>query len=350
MKKAIFIADNLQNKASSFIGTINKREKINIKDHEYMIELDHVTKFYKPEVVAVSDATVRIPRNSIVGFLGPNGSGKSTILKTLVGELRPSLGKVQVYGQNPWNNPDLRQHVGYISEIEGFFEWMSPEKFLYWMAKFSLTSEEAKKRVEESLEIVEMLEHKNKPIGTFSKGMRQRIRVALALLKPDLKLIIADEPLSGLDPRSRNDMYRLFKHLHNDLEVDVFVSSHILFEIERITKYIVLIYNGQIIALGKTKEIRNLLSEYPYKFEIVTDKARELLKVILDSSLDILGAEELNLKTTTTQSFVVSTKKPNEFYDTLPSLCLENDIMLFKLVNLEEDIETETIFKYLVNP
>ncbi|MHA1168559.1 MAG: ABC transporter ATP-binding protein [Candidatus Hodarchaeales archaeon] len=316
-----------------------------------MIELENVTKFYKPEIVAVSGATVKIPSGSVVGFLGPNGAGKSTILKMLVGEINPSLGKVRVYGENPWNNPFLQQYVGYISEIEAFYEWMTPSKFLYWMGKCSLPREEAKRKVVEVLDTVNMTEHSEKPIGTFSKGMRQRIRVALALLKPKLKLMIADEPLSGLDPKSRNDMFQLFKHLHEKLGVDIFVSSHILFEIERITKHIVLIYNGQIIALGKTGEIRNLLTEYPYRLKIVTDDARKMLQVILNSSIEVIGIEELEIRNMGhQQSFIVSTKKPSLLYDKLPELCIDNDLTLYNLVNMEEDIETEIIFKYLVNP
>ncbi|MFW9991235.1 MAG: ABC transporter ATP-binding protein [Candidatus Odinarchaeota archaeon] len=350
------IADYLRKKAAGLTEEIKalraKPSMIDFNDQEYMIELEGVTKFYKPEVVAVSDATVKIPSKSIVGFLGPNGAGKSTILKMITGEIKPSLGKISVYGQDPWNNPLLNKYLGYISEIEAFFEWITPQRFLYWMARFSYSHEEAKHRVQECLGTVQMLDHKDKPLGTFSKGMRQRIRVALALLKPDLKLLVADEPLSGLDPRSRNDMFELFRHLNVDLGVDVFVSSHILFEIERMTRHIVLIYNGQIIAMGKTKEIRNLLSEYPYKLRITTDNARKLLGVILDSTkLEILGVEELDLSANPDQqSFVVSTKKPYEFYEALPRMCLENEITLYDLVNLEEDIETETIFKYLVNP
>ena len=198
----------------------------------------------------------------------------------------------------------------------------------------------------------------------LSKGMKQRIKIANAFLcEPDF--IIADEPLSGLDPLGRNLTFNLFQDFTEN-GGSVFLSSHILFEVERITKDLILIYNGQIVAQGKTKSIREKLSEYPYHFEIKSNKPLQLAKFLLEE-FNIVKSVELKYQTNNKnhieisedanipknykdiESVLVTTIKPSFLFDSLTKINSETGIRIYSMTNLEDQVETESIFNYIIN-
>lgn len=330
-------------------------------------QFNDITKIYDGIIVALSECNFSL-NQGIVGFIGPNGAGKSTLIKLMVGELQPSLGSLTILGENPWNNPILNKKIGYISEVTSQFNFLTPFKLSNSLAKLAgYPRSQAKRRAQEVLEMVGMTGFSNKPLTQLSKGMKQRVKIANAFITYP-EFIIADEPLSGLDPLGRNLIFDLFQNFTKD-GGSVFISSHILFEVERITKDLILIYNGQIIAQGKTKSIREKLSEYPYKYEILSNQPLELAKKLTDEYKIVNGiefrfsnggnsnnifttSEELERKENSRdkiESVVVTTIKPSSLYDSLYKINTESGIKIFGIQNLEKEAETESIFNYLIN-
>ncbi|OLS20495.1 MAG: Daunorubicin/doxorubicin resistance ATP-binding protein DrrA [Candidatus Heimdallarchaeota archaeon LC_3] len=330
-----------------------------------IVEIDNVTKIYDGIIVAASDCNFSLSQG-ITGFLGPNGSGKSTIINTIVGELKPTLGEIRVFNQNPWNNPELNRKIGYISEINSHFDFLTPIKFIVAIAKIGgFSRQKAIDRAEYVLDLVGMEHFHHRKLTQLSKGMKQRIKIANAFLfNPEF--IVADEPLSGLDPMGRNLVFNIFQDFASN-GGSVFLSSHILFEVERITKDLILIYNGQIVAQGKTREIREKLSEYPYHFEITSNNPLDLAKLLLEEfaiiksveiksgtnndskPLEIDKTKESNHEYKKIDSILVTTIKPSILFDLLAKINLETGIKIYSMVNLEEQAETESIFNYIIN-
>ena len=328
-------------------------------------EINNVTKIYDGIIVAVSDCNFSLSQG-ITGFLGPNGAGKSTIINILVGELQPTLGEVHIFNQNPWNNPELNKRIGYISEINSHFDFLNPLQFLSAIARIGgLTKNQANERAKEVLSLVGLEQFHQRKLTQLSKGMKQRVKIANAfLLDPDF--IVADEPLSGLDPMGRNLVFNLFQDFAKN-GGSVFLSSHILFEVERVTKDLILIYNGQIVAEGKTREIREKLSEYPYHFEITSNKPLELAKLLLEefsiiksveiksgfnngmNSLELAKANQNGFDLKKIESILVTTIRPSILFELLTKINLETGIKIYSMVNLEEQAETESIFNYIIN-
>ena len=324
----------------------------------------NTTKIYEGIIVALSDCNFTL-NQGITGFLGPNGSGKSTLIKLLIGELRPSLGQVSVLGEDPWNNPSLNKRLGYISEVTAQFNFLTPLKLSTALAKLAgYSGSNAKQKATEVLEMVGMTQFSNRILTKLSKGMKQRVKIANAFIS-DPEFILADEPLSGLDPLGRNLIFDIF-NAYAKSGGSVFVSSHILFEVERVTKDLILIYNGQIVAQGKTKSIREALNEYPYKYQIQSEKPLEIAKLLVEdykvvNSIEFLfngrrnngystnGYNKLNGSRDKIDSIVVTTIKPSSLYDSLYKIHTENGIKIYTIQNLEEEAETESIFNYLIN-
>ncbi|MHA2362943.1 MAG: ABC transporter ATP-binding protein [Candidatus Hodarchaeales archaeon] len=313
-------------------------------------EFQNVTKIYDKIIVGVSEVSLDIPKG-ITGFLGPNGSGKTTCIKLMTGELYPSVGKVQVLNQNPWNNPYLQKEIAYISEINTQFDFLSPIQLLTYQARLAgLGRKQAKKTAEQALQTVGMTEFKKRKLTALSKGMKQRTKIASALLFPR-SFILADEPLSGLDPFGRNLVLKLFKQLAND-GTSILISSHILFEVEKFTDELILIYNGAIVATGKTIAIRQKLSDFPYMFKIQTSNHAELGSLLLAEeglvkSLEIIPK---NSNGSHLEELLVTTTKPASLQDFIMQIgSSDSNLSIFEFKNVEEDVQTETIFKYLID-
>ncbi|MFX0092459.1 MAG: ABC transporter ATP-binding protein, partial [Candidatus Hodarchaeota archaeon] len=232
-----------------------------------MIILEEVTKSFG-DVVAVSRLSAHIKENSITGFLGPNGAGKSTTQKLIMGEIKPSLGKVEFMGENPWNNSAVKRNIGYVSEDEDLYLWMTSTQFVSSMARLCMPREAAIKATKEALRLVKL--NTTKKIGAFSKGMKQRVKLAGAIVHSP-KLLLLDEPFGGIDPVGRKEMKNLIVDLRNDHGVTVLVSSHILHEIDEISTHMLLIHRGQTIAQGRTTDIVELIDKYPHTITIKSE-------------------------------------------------------------------------------
>ena len=219
-----------------------------------LIETHELSKWFG-EVVALNNLSVTIGEG-VTGLLGANGAGKSTFIKLALGLYAPSRGHIHVMGAPPQNNPRVLERMGYCPEVDNFYDGMSGYEFVYWLSRqWGMDRKSAHKATIEAIERVRMADRMDDLIDEYSKGMRQRMKLAQALaLKPDL--LFLDEPMNGLDPQGREEMYALIRDLAAEGR-SVVVSSHILHEVEKITDNVVLLYNGSVLAQGTMQQVQS---------------------------------------------------------------------------------------------
>lgn len=269
-----------------------------------------------------------------------NGAGKSTLLRLITGQLRPTTGEVRVFGQQPFGNPEVFKHLGYCPEIDNFYEYMSGFDFVVYMARLSgVDNSEAKRRAKEVIEQVGMADRAHRKIKGYSKGMRQRIKLAQAMIH-DPSIILLDEPLNGLDPVGRHEFLAVLGYLVNQGKT-ILVSSHILYEVEQMTRSILLLHRGRLLATGDLRVIRELLDKYPHKVRIETDTPREVAAKLT------AVANVVSAKIDDRSSFIeLEVKDPNLFYDQLSKLVLEQNITIRSFSSPDNNLES--VFQYLV--
>jgi ABC-2 type transport system ATP-binding protein len=300
------------------------------------ITFARASRWYGP-VIALNDITLEIPPG-VTGLLGPNGAGKSTFLKLIAGQLQPSQGEVQLLGRPAWGSPELFHRMGLCPETDAFWERMTGLQFL--MALLRLTGydqAECLHRAESALHTVDLLDAKNRKLGGYSKGMRQRVKLAQAIAH-DPDVLLLDEPVAGMDPVSRRRVIDLVRRLGREGRT-VLVSSHILHEVEAMTRRVLLIHNGRILAEGDVREIRDLLDEHPHTVALRARDSRKLAELIVawPTVLSLsFGAEG--------EWLTVQTGRPDEFYGALPAAALEAGVT--EMYSPDDDLES--VFRYLV--
>ena len=302
------------------------------------VELRGVSKWYG-NVIGLNDLSLSL-RAGVIGLLGPNGAGKSTLLELLTGQLRPSQGDMRVLGQPPWNNPALNRHIGLCPEQDAFYEGMTGWEFVYNLARLTgLSRSQARGATSEGLELVGMTEHMGRPIRGYSKGMRQRTKLAQALVH-DPDVLFLDEPLTGTDPVARHDLMQAIIELGRRGK-SVIVSSHVLYEVQAMTPHIVLLNHGRLVAEGHIRQIRDLIDQHPHRIVLVSDSYRRLAAKLVPFD-DVVGIE---LKPEE-RAVVVETRDPDTFYGRLPNLAAERDTPIEEVYS--DDDNLEAVFKYLV--
>ncbi len=220
-----------------------------------IITTDHLSKFYG-SVRGIHEVSIKVPAGG-VGFLGPNGAGKTTLIRTLLGIIRPTKGSAQVLGYDIKSDINqVRDRIGYIPEFNtSFIPDMTAMKFVAFCGRMNgLANSESKQRASDSLYYVGLGEERYRKLGTFSLGMKQKVKLASALVH-DPEIIIADEPTNGLDPTGRNQMLELIRNLQTDQTKHVILSSHLLRDVEQTTDYAIVFSEGEILAQGKIKEL-----------------------------------------------------------------------------------------------
>ena len=302
-----------------------------------LVVAEHLSKWYG-QVIGLNDVSVSIPIG-ITGLLGPNGAGKSTLLKLLTGQLKPSKGTITVLGEPVWANPRLFFRIGLCPEQDAFYDRMTGLEWVAGLARLNGLAEQASNDAARvALERVDLLDAANKKIGSYSKGMRQRVKLAQALVH-DPELLILDEPLNGMDPIARRRTIRLIKDWARDGR-SVLVSSHILHEIEAMTSSILLINNGRILAEGDVHQIRDLIDEHPHTVHVRAAQPRELARDFLTRD-DVLSLKlELD-------AVMVETSKPDSFYRYLTELAASGKAGEITEVTSPDD-NLQAVFKYLV--
>jgi ABC-2 type transport system ATP-binding protein len=302
-----------------------------------IVTANHISKWYG-QVIGLNDVSVNVP-SGITGLLGPNGAGKSTFMKLITGQLRPSKGDVKVLGEPIWGNPRLYFQIGFCPEQDAFYERMTGLEWVTALVRLNgLSEKEADEAARRAMTAVDLMDAAGKKIGAYSKGMRQRVKLAQALVH-DPALLILDEPLAGMDPIARRKTIRLIRDWARAGK-NVIVSSHILHEIESMTANILLINNGRILAEGDVHHIRDLIDEHPHTVYVRADNPRALARDFLDNADVITLRFEAG-------AVVVETGKPDVFYARLTELAATGEFGTIEEVTSPDD-NLQAVFKYLV--
>lgn len=299
-------------------------------------EFRSVTKWYGA-VIGVNDVDLTVGPG-ITGLLGPNGAGKTTLIKLLTGQLRPSLGRILVRGQPAWSAA-AKRHIGYCPDVDAFYEEMSGRRFVRTMARLhGMDRKTAVERTEVALAEVGMSDRADRTLRGCSKGMRQRVKLAQALVH-DPQILIVDEPLNGVDPVGRRELMALFRRFRERGKA-VLVSSHILDEMELLAEQVVFMGRGRVLAVGTLPEIRDMFAERPQRVRIRSTRARELATQLIPwsqvRSLDLAADDELSLEVNC----------PDEFFRRFAVLVVERECAVESLETT--DTSADAVFEYVM--
>lgn len=307
---------------------------------EILISVEKVSKWYG-DVSALSEVSLEIGPG-IIGLLGPNGAGKSTLLKLMSGQIMPSIGRIVTLGGDFMTNPGLFAEVGLCPEQDSLWEEMSGPAFLAAMLRLQgWLTVDAEKRAAELIGLFDLGHAGNRRVGGYSKGMRQKLRIAQAIAHYP-RLLFLDEPMTGLDATSRTLVADIIRGMDNG-RTAIVISTHILHEVEAVTKDMLLINQGQLRARGNVYEIRELLTDHPLQLELHVDKPRELGQALL--AREHVVRVEFDIKEP--QKIVVFTRHQNQFFVDLPTVLDAHNIHIERLQAEDEDMES--VFKYLVH-
>ena len=304
-----------------------------------LINFDTVSKWYG-NVIGLNNISLSIGPG-VTGLLGPNGAGKSTFLQLVTGQLKPSKGSVIILGQQPWNNPWLYRHIGLCPEQDAFYEWMTGWQFVHTFAKLrGLTGTSAREAAELAIERVHLADAQKRSIGGYSRGMRQRIKIAQALVHQP-KILFLDEPFTGTDPIARRQLMDIILGLADEGK-SIVLSSHVLHEVQGLTQQIILMNRGRLVAEGNLRDIRDLIDNHPHRIVLISNQLRDLAAVLVKHQ-DVEGISVLDAK----QQLIAETKKPDLFYSRLPMILKEQSLNVSEVYS--EDDNLEAVFKYLTN-
>jgi ABC-2 type transport system ATP-binding protein len=299
------------------------------------IAFDSVSKWYG-DIVAVSDVSFGIGAG-VTGLLGPNGAGKSTSLKMMAGLLAASAGTITIAGEPARGRPYSYRNLGLVAETEVIYPFLTGREFVQLNATLQKVPDR-KAAVERAIDLVEMGYAADRRVGGYSKGMRQRIKVAGALVH-DPEIILMDEPLNGTDPVQRAQLIRLIRQLGAEGKT-VVVSSHVLVEVERFAQDILVIVNGKLAAAGDFRAIREKIDSHDHSIRLRVSEARlfasELIQLPGVTSVTIDKHDRV----------IAETNDVRNFYKLVPVAAQKKDIRLFEVQAADESLQS--VFSYLV--
>jgi ABC-2 type transport system ATP-binding protein len=296
--------------------------------------LQNVSRWYG-NVVAVNDISMTL-EPGVTGLLGPNGAGKTTVLHMMAGFLSPSRGTVTIDGAPTWRNPEIYRRLGLVAEREAVHGFLTAREFVRASARMQKLPD-AKAATEWALQMVEMTDAADRRIDTYSKGMRQRTRVAAALVHSP-QVLLLDEPFNGMDPRQRMHMMSLLHEL-GDRGHTILFSSHILEEVEQVSGTVQVIVAGRLAASGDYRKIRRLMTNRPHVFALQSSDDRRLA-VALIGEKSVSGVEIDGVGLT------VRASDYGSFTRALPRIAIDEGIRLRKLLPSDESLES--VFSYLL--
>jgi ABC-2 type transport system ATP-binding protein len=302
-----------------------------------LAEFRDVTKWYGA-VIGVNGVSFQLAPG-ITGLLGPNGAGKTTLIKLLTGQLHPDLGEVLVQGQVA-RSASAKRHIGYCPDVDAVYEEMSGRRFVQTMARLhGMDRSTAEQRTEAALAEVGMSDRAERTLKGFSKGMRQRIKLAQSLIhEPDL--LIVDEPLNGIDPVGRRELMSFFRRFCKRGKA-VLVSSHILNEMDALAEQVIFMGRGRVLAQGTLAEIRAMLVNFPRRVRIRSGRARELAG-------HLVGWSQLRgLEFPADDEIALQVQNPDDFFQKFGELVAWQE---FELRSVETtDISAEAVFDYVMS-
>jgi len=321
-----------------------------------VIVLEQVSRWFG-DVVAVNDVTMEIGPG-VTGLLGPNGAGKSTLIHMMGGFLAPSAGSVTLDGEPIWRDTDVYRRIGLVPEREAMYDVVTGWQFLLANARLHGLPE-PELAAERALATVRMTEFQDRQLGTYSKGMKQRIKIATALVH-DPAVLLLDEPFNGMDPRQRLHLMELLRTMGDEGRTVLF-SSHILEEVEQLAGSIQVMVAGRHAASGGFREIRRLMTERPHQYWVRSDDDRALAAAIMAeagaSGVRLVAAKDAPDESVPTAPRSVGTREVAgalhvqvmdvmRFRRALPRLASERGIRLFEVSPADESLES--VFSYLV--
>ena len=298
------------------------------------VEVLNVSRWYG-DVVAVNDISFTL-ESGITGLLGPNGAGKSTMLHMISGFLRPSAGSISVLGESTWRNPDIFRRVGLVPERESVYPFLGALDFALAGARLHglPDPEDAARR---AIARVELEDAQDRPMSGYSKGMRQRAKIAAALVH-DPEVLLLDEPFNGTDPRQRLQLMGMLRRMAAE-GCTILFSSHILEEVERLAENVLVIVNGRLAASGDFREIRRLMTDRPHAFELRSSNNRALAAALI--GLPHVSAIEL-----TDSRLDVRSTDFGAFTAAVARAVRDSGVTLHQLRPADESLES--VFSYLV--
>jgi ABC-2 type transport system ATP-binding protein len=312
-----------------------------------VLRIDGVSRWYG-NVVAVNDVTMEFGPG-VTGLLGPNGAGKSTLINMMGGFLPPSSGTVTLDGEPVWRNEGIYRRIGLVPEREAMYDVVSGWEFVLANAKLhGLADPEAAAR--RAIAVVDLTDAQARPISTYSKGMRQRAKLATALVH-DPQVLLLDEPFNGLDPRQRIHLMELLRAMAAAGRTVIF-SSHILEEVEELAERIEVMVSGRHAASGGFREIRKLMTERPHRYTIRSGDDRALASAIMAercaSAVElVLPKGSVRVGANTQANLQVQATDVGEFVQVLPQIAVRNGIRLYEVSPADESLES--VFAYLVS-
>ena len=303
---------------------------------DVVISARRVSLWYGP-VIGINNISIDIGQG-VIGLLGPNGAGKSTLLKCMTGQLNPRTGQVSIFKQPVWNNAGIYSRVGLVPEPDAFYEDMTGHEFVTYLTRLQgFSKDAASKLADEAIAEMDLEEKRDQPIREYSKGMRQRIKIAQALAhKPDV--LFLDEPLAGTDPVGRRHIIKLIQKL-GDQGKTIVVSSHVLHEVEQMTTDIVLINRGRIVADGNVYKIREMIDAHPHTIFVDVSEPRKFasLMAVFEDIVSIEFSE---------RGVQIATTDPDACYGRIPDIELDNEMTLRGMTSPDNNLMA--VFKYLV--
>jgi ABC-2 type transport system ATP-binding protein len=301
-----------------------------------VIRVEGVSRWFG-SVVAVSEVSFEITPG-ITGLLGPNGAGKTTLLRMLTGQAAVSTGNITVFGEPVRNNPALYRRIGVMSEHEAVYGFLTGREFVRMMGRLRGVSD-LERAVDRVIEHVDLADAQHRAMGTYSRGMRQRMRLAATMVH-DPEILVLDEPLNGADPRQRVHFQELLHQLADGGRTIV-ISSHILEEVEQLAETVLLIINGKLAAAGGFRAIRAALNERPYHVRVLCEAPRQLAAAVV--GLDAVEAVTVDPD----GAVVILSRNVGDVQLALPRLAQAAGISLRRVEPLDDSLES--VFGYLVD-
>ncbi len=302
------------------------------------IVLENVSKFYG-EVLGVNRVHLSIPPG-VTSLVGPNGSGKTTLMNLITGLIRPTRGEIRVLGFPPHDSERMLRQVGYCTQFDAFPKGLTGYQFLYGMLRvYGYGAAEADRRAWQALERTGMTEAAGRHVAAYSKGMRQRVKLAQAIAHEPTVLVL-DEPLNGLDPMARAETIALFREWAGESRF-VLVSSHILHEVDRISDQVVLLHHGYVVAEGEIQDVRNEVKDHPMEILVRCDRPALLASRLFQQDHVVEAGIEDDGK-----SLLIRTRDADRLYLALNRVVLEDGLEVESVAPADDDVGS--VYQYLI--
>jgi ABC-2 type transport system ATP-binding protein len=305
---------------------------------ESVITFSNVSRFYG-EVLGINNVSLSIPPG-VTSLVGPNGSGKTTLMNLMSGLIRPTQGEIRVLGIPPDHPERLCRMLGYCAQFDAFPKGLTGYQFIYsFLRMYGFSDADCQKRASTSLQTAGLQDAANRPVAAYSKGMRQRVKLAQSIAH-DPQVVVLDEPLNGLDPLARAEAIALFQQW-GEAGRHVIVSSHILHEVDRISDQVILLSHGYVVAEGQIQGVRSEVKEQPMQIEVRCDRPGLLASRLFQQ--DHVVEAKLN---TDGKGLLLRTKDADSFYLLLNRVILESGLEVESVAPADDDVNS--VYQYLI--